>query len=72
MLQTLTLSYNKLHSIPKELGQLAMLQELCLDHNQLQSIPEELRRLPMLHTFKLDAELKYLVMLDNGNKIIYI
>src|SRR5271156_2150710 len=50
----LYLSYNKLQSIPKEIGKLAMLQTLYLDNNQLQSIPKELGQLSMLRILSLD------------------
>ena len=39
---------SKIHSMPKELGQLTMLQILSLSNNQLQTIPKELGQLTML------------------------
>src|SRR5271169_6852365 len=48
IIKELSLNSNRLQTIPKELGQLAMLQKLSLCNNQLQTIPKELGQLAML------------------------
>ncbi len=49
-LQTLELSWNKLESIPKEIGNLSNLQILSLRGDKLESIPKEIGNLSNLQT----------------------
>src|ERR1700678_2774038 len=53
IIRVLNVSYRQLHTIPKELGQLASLQILDLDNNQLQTIPKELGQLASLQRLSL-------------------
>ena len=81
-LERLDLSWNKMHSLPKEIGTLTKLVYLNLNHNRLDSVPAEIAKLQNLDTlilsrnriFELPAEmggmknLHVLMLLSNGIK----
>src|ERR1700678_211004 len=53
IIKDLIINFKQLHTIPKELGQLASLQKLYLDNNQLQTIPKEFGQLASLQELSL-------------------
>src|ERR1700679_1173952 len=53
IIKDLIINFKQLHTIPKELGQLASLQKLYLDNNQLQTIPKEFGQLAILQKLSL-------------------
>src|SRR6202453_395672 len=77
--RVLNVNYKQLHTVPKELGQLASLQTLYLNNNQLQTIPKELGQLASLQILNLSnnklqtipkelgqlASLQYLYLTNN-------
>ena len=64
-------SHKNLQTIPKEIGLLTTLQTLILSNNKLRTIPKELGQLK-LQQLILDTNLKDLIKMNNGLKIIYI